>query len=329
VSVALGTRTIAWSAAARLRQLTWFGLDAAEHAVANLVSVLPADHPPLRRVDDDPRRYMVNPFRLERAEVEAIHARLAAEGGVVLLGGNTSMLEQWAEKSLSAGLDGRELGLRLIIVGSEVTAPEQRGLIERAFAAPTAEMYGATEAPMIAAECPDGSLHLNDEVAAVEVLRPDGSAAPPGELGEVAITLLHNVEMPMFRYRIGDAAAMLDGPCACGRTLPRLDLRVAHLEEMILTRDGRLLHPRFIRTELEGLGLAIRRFHTVQRGPGDFVVFLDVDGELAGGTAERLERATAAFTGEPASFELVADPDRATGRLPSGKRRAFTRTFAP
>ena len=328
VSVALGAETIAWSAAARWRQLTWFGLPPTEHSVANIVSRLPADHPPVRHVDDDPRRYAINPFKFDRRGVEEIHTTLAADGGVTLVGGNTSMLEQWAEQALDAGLDGRELGVRLVVVGSEVTAPQQRELIERAFAAPTAEMYGASEVPMIGAECAEGSLHLNEEIVAVEVLRTDGSAASPGELGEVAVTMLHSIEMPMLRYRIGDAAAVLDGACPCGRTLPRLDLRVAHLEEMVLTRDGRLLHPRFIRTEFETLG-PVRRFHAVQRGPGDFVVFLDLDGELDAGTAERVEQAVAAFTGEPVSFELVADPERATGRLPSGKRRAFTRTFNP
>ena len=44
----------------------------------------------------------------------------------------------------------------------------------------------------------------------------------PGETGEVVITTLEREAMPLIRYRTGDVACLLPGPCACGSPLPRL-----------------------------------------------------------------------------------------------------------
>ena len=45
---------------------------------------------------------------------------------------------------------------------------------------------------------------------------------PPGEAGEVVITTLGREAMPLIRYRTGDVASILPGPCGCGSPLPRL-----------------------------------------------------------------------------------------------------------
>ena len=45
---------------------------------------------------------------------------------------------------------------------------------------------------------------------------------PDGTPGEVVFTTLTRRAMPLIRYRTGDLAAMLPGPCACGSLLRRL-----------------------------------------------------------------------------------------------------------
>lgn len=65
--------------------------------------------------------------------------------------------------------------------------------------------------------------HMRALDVLVEIVHPlTGLPLPPGEEGEIVITTLHREAMPLVRYRTGDVAAWLPGPCACGSPLPRL-----------------------------------------------------------------------------------------------------------
>jgi phenylacetate-CoA ligase len=128
--------------------------------------------------------------------------------------------------------------------------------------------------------------------------------------------------MPLLRYRLGDVAAWVDGDCACGRTLARLDVRIGRLEEMVRAPDGALVHPRFLRSIYERcLGPSVRAFHTVQDGPASFTVQLDLDGELDPGAERRLEREISRYLGAPVSVRVEGVPPAPA----EGKLRTFTR----
>ena len=65
--------------------------------------------------------------------------------------------------------------------------------------------------------------HLREADLFFEVVDPvSGSPVPDGTPGEVVFTTLTRRAMPLIRYRTGDVAAMLPGPCACGSPLRRL-----------------------------------------------------------------------------------------------------------
>lgn len=85
--------------------------------------------------------------------------------------------------------------------------------------------YGLTETGYGGAvECPahDG-YHLRLLDIIVEIVDFCGDEPlQPGETGEVVITTLEREAMPLIRYRTGDVACLLPGPCACGSPLPRL-----------------------------------------------------------------------------------------------------------
>ena len=60
-------------------------------------------------------------------------------------------------------------------------------------------------------------------VECFEVVDPvSGEPVPDGTPGEVVFTTLTRQAMPLIRYRTGDMAAMLPGPCVCGSPLRRL-----------------------------------------------------------------------------------------------------------
>ena len=310
VRVAHDPATVGYAAAARLRQRSWFGLPPRDLPQADLRTAAAGD-PLVQLRREDPPSFWVNPFRLDEHTVAAAHAELAAAGGVRLLGARSSLFAQWAQAYERAGCDARELGARLAIVGGEMTHPDQRRAVEQVFGCPVAEMYGAHEIMMIACECAAGSLHVNEELVWLEVLRRDRSPAQPGERGEVVVTSLHNRTVPLVRYRLGDSAALLPGRCPCGRTLARVDLHVGRLVEMVRRRDGSLVHPGFLRAIYCGLfDDVLVAFHTVQEAIGAFTVHLHLRAPAPEGLAERLEHEIAAYLGEPATVRLEPAPVR-------------------
>jgi phenylacetate-CoA ligase len=56
-------------------------------------------------------------------------------------------------------------------------------------------------------------------------------------------TSLHNGAMPLLRYHTGDVTAIRREPCACGRTLARIESVTTKAEDILATPDGRLISP--------------------------------------------------------------------------------------
>jgi len=85
--------------------------------------------------------------------------------------------------------------------------------------------YGMTEMGLgggVACRAFDG-YHLREADLFFEIVDPDsGKPVPDGEPGEVVFTTLTRQGMPLIRYRTGDSARFLPGPCPCGTVLPRM-----------------------------------------------------------------------------------------------------------
>ena len=66
-------------------------------------------------------------------------------------------------------------------------------------------------------------MHLRENHVIAEIISPDGTPLPDGEWGELVITTIGMEAMPLIRYRTGDRARLLPGPCPCGSAIRRLD----------------------------------------------------------------------------------------------------------
>ena len=65
--------------------------------------------------------------------------------------------------------------------------------------------------------------HLRELDLFLEILDPRTlSPVAEGQVGELVLTTLNREAMPLIRYRTGDAASWLSGPCPCGSPLRRL-----------------------------------------------------------------------------------------------------------
>jgi phenylacetate-CoA ligase len=120
--------------------------------------------------------------------------------------------------------------LRLIGYGGEQMSAEaeahvRRGLGPRDVAALG---YSSGDAGLMGYQCPQcppGIYHLPTGFQYLEIIDPlTGEACPSGKPGEIVVTNLARLSMPILRYRLGDVGAFLDGACACGDPNPRFRL---------------------------------------------------------------------------------------------------------
>ncbi len=98
--------------------------------------------------------------------------------------------------------------------------------------------YGTTESGYGGGvEClQKNGYHFRELDIFIEIIHPITlQPLPPGELGEIVITTLTRRAMPLIRYRTGDVASLLSGPCSCGSPLTRLSKIQGRL---VYTEDG-------------------------------------------------------------------------------------------
>lgn len=75
------------------------------------------------------------------------------------------------------------------------------------------------------AHCGFGEYHLPSAFQFIEIRNPDSHApTAPGEIGELIVTNLARLSMPIVRYQIGDVGAWIGGSCPCGDPNPRFRL---------------------------------------------------------------------------------------------------------
>ena len=137
-----------------------------------------------------------------------------------------------------------------VFTSSETLLPQQREIIEQAFACKVFDYYGMAERTVFATECETHSgHHVNMDYGITELVDADGNHVAPGEMGRAVTTGLHNWAMPLLRYETSDVTALGGAPCACGRGFPLMTAVTTKAEDIVVTPDGRhissstLTHP--------------------------------------------------------------------------------------
>ena len=128
------------------------------------------------------------------------------------------------------------------LVSAEPFPPSQRdALAARGIHA--FQVYGTADVGAIAYETSARDGLVVDEGVLVEILRPGtGDPVAPGEIGEVVVTPLANVDYPLIRYGTGDLSAALVGTSACGRTNMRIKGWLGRADQATKVK-GMFVHP--------------------------------------------------------------------------------------
>jgi phenylacetate-CoA ligase len=157
-----------------------------------------------------------------------------------------------------------------VLCGAEALLADDRAAIARAFGPHVFETYGSREVMLMSAECgARQGMHLAEENVLLEVVR-DGRSAEPGESGEVVVTDLHNRAMPLIRYRNGDMATLAaPGPCACGRSLRRLERVDGRILDTLRDAQGRAIPGTVFVWLMVGQEGIVRQYQLVQRRTGE------------------------------------------------------------
>jgi len=139
--------------------------------------------------------------------------------------GTPSFLVTVLKRAEEMGLNvRRDLALNKAWFTGEMLAPSIRKLLEIDYGVSTAQAYGVTEpGGCIAYECAEKSgLHMMDDYF-LEIVDPQtGKQLPPGKVGEIVVTPLHNRAWGLLRFGTGDLSSFTTKPCPCGRTAHRL-----------------------------------------------------------------------------------------------------------
>jgi phenylacetate-CoA ligase len=180
------------------------------------------------------------------------------------------------------------------------------------------DCYSSEEVGYIALECPaGGGYHLMSEMLIVEVVREDGQACAPGEIGRVLVTDLRNFATPLIRYELGDHAEM-GGPCACGRGLPTIRRVVGRERNLILMPDGTRHWPLTGRSQYRSVA-PVAQYQMIQHEPERIEVRLVVDTPLSAGQEAALKAMMVKALGHPFALDFhyfeETLPLRANGKL--------------
>jgi phenylacetate-CoA ligase len=213
---------------------------------------------------------------------------------------------------------GDRLYLTAVFTSGELLDGSSRGRLAAAFNAPIYDIYGTSETKEIAWECPQGGMHLNNDVVRVEVVDDSGRPLPEGKEGNLVATLLVNRAMPLFRYLTGDRGALLPGRCACGRSSPLLGVLTGRAADVLILRGGQRISPYAFTCALERVS-GVLRYQVSQLDPARVRVRA-----ILGGAANRetiADQMRNALRFEVAPF-LDADVEF-VDHLPTGPRAKF------
>lgn len=136
--------------------------------------------------------------------------------------------------------EGISLNIPMIISGSETLHGFQRTMIEDTLKGRLYNHYTHWERAASILECDSGFLHAQEDYGHHEILDANGKPVPPGVLGEITVTGLYNLAMPLIRYETGDIASWSLEPCSCGQSFPVVERIEGRQTDYIISPTGGL-----------------------------------------------------------------------------------------
>jgi len=165
-----------------------------------------------------------------------------------------------------------------IITSAGTLYPFMREKIEQVFGCPVYNRYGSREVGLIACERPGfNGLVASPHSNFIEIVDEQGQPVPYGVEGEILITNLTNLAMPLVRYAIGDRGVLAD-PATSGGTGRQILARVSGRNvDAFRTSAGGLIDGEYF-THLLYFRDWLSKFQIVQKSPRHLVYKIVLNG---------------------------------------------------
>ena len=190
------------------------------------------------------------------------------------------------EQAAAEGIDMRKLPIKAGLFGAEPWTEEMRKRIEAASGIKAYDIYGLSEiiGPGVGIECRcQKGMHIFEDHFYPEIINPEtGEVLPDGEFGELVLTTLTKVAMPMIRYRTRDLTRIIAEPCECGRTLRRIERISSRSDDMFIIR-GVNVFPSQIETALLSIEGTMPHYNIIlytENGLDNIEVDVEINEEL-------------------------------------------------
>ncbi|OCC14541.1 Phenylacetate-coenzyme A ligase [Dissulfuribacter thermophilus] len=164
-----------------------------------------------------------------------------------------------AEVAKEEGYDLKnDFKLRAGFFGAEPASHGLRKAISEAWGIQYHEAYGLSEiiGPGVAAACPYGRLHINEDHFIPEIIDPETlEVLPPGSEGELVFTTITKQALPIVRYRTKDITTLHTEPCKCGRTLITMETVKGRSDDMLIVNGVNVFPSQVehVLTKIEGI----------------------------------------------------------------------------
>jgi phenylacetate-CoA ligase len=215
--------------------------------------------------------------------------------GVTAICCTPSYFTHLIDRAQELGVDIKELPVRVGVFGAEPWTDSMRRHIEVEGGIRAYDIYGLSEiiGPGVAIECPHQSgLHIFEDYFYPEIVDPTtGETLPDGVEGELVLTTLGKIAMPMIRYRTRDITALIPGSCPCGRTLRRMRRIGRRSDDMFIIR-GINVFPSQVEAALLAVEGTLPHYQIVltrEKGLDEMEVQIEVTPEVFGDTVGALE----------------------------------------
>jgi phenylacetate-CoA ligase len=255
------------------------------------------------------------------------HIQMIEDYGTTVLVATPSYAMHICEVGEAMGYDWGASPLRVGLFGGEPCPPGLKAEIERRMHIVCTDNYGLTEVmgPGVSGECLAERFqqHIAEDHFLWEVVDPvTGEPVGEGEVGELVLTPLGKQGIPVLRYRTHDLTAVHTEPCACGRTLARMDKVRSRSDDMLIIR-GTNVFPSQIEDVLTGIEEVTPHYHIIVRTKGgmdELVVETELRPEAFSDSFESMDALRARIVEKLKSTLLVAPTVRLVE--PGGIERA-------
>ncbi len=123
-----------------------------------------------------------------------------------------------------------------VVSVAEVLEADDVGLIEGAWGVPVRQVYQATEG-FLGITCPEGRLHLNEDLVHVEPDWIDDGETVPTRFHPIVTDFSRTTQL-VVRYRLDDVLRVGEASCPCGQPTRVLAAIEGRADDVLTLRDG-------------------------------------------------------------------------------------------